>query len=336
LAYVHIQLIGQRFIEPFYFMLRKVRYKQKLKRKYHLIEVMAGLKKKKISSKLIEKITRRKRWYKERLNRWFTKRGQVTTLWGIEACPVSFCPGDTRSSTSSSHDLSEDLVHKFESMFVSVQSRNMTDQLTYLEEKGTELEAEPAKINKDNEETLMGVFMHQIENEGKSLDDFDDNVKNRLINFLLEKLKMIRKVRMCFENVALPHNSHPPSPPPMACALDNENGLDFGVTMDGKVLNQQPQLDLIKEVDYASSGFDDNVESNTRILSHENAIDSRSDMLISEGNFKAFDNNMGRGLKMPPLENPKGGANMCLSERNFGSLDNNTGRNMFNTHFLMC
>jgi hypothetical protein len=78
------------------------------------------------------------------------------------------------------------------------------------------------------------------------------------------------------------------------------------------------------------------VESNTGILQHENVIDSRSDKLISEGNFKAFDNNMGRDLKMPPLENPNGGADMCLSERNFGGLDNNTGRNMFNTYFFMC
>jgi hypothetical protein len=283
---------------------------------------------------LIEKITRRKRWYKERLNMRFTKRGQMTTLCGIQACPVVFCPGDTRSSISSSHDLSEDLVHKFES--VSVQSINMTDQLTYLKEKGKKLEEELAKINKDNEETLMGVFMHQIENEGKSLDDFDDSEINRLLNFVLEKLKMVRKIRMSFENVALPLNNPPPSPPPMACALGNENGPDSGVTIDEKVLNQQLQLDLIKEVDYTSSGFDDNVESNTRILPHENVIDSRSDMLISEGNFKAFDNNMGRDLKMPPLENPNGGADMCLSERNFGGLDNNTGRNMFNTYFFMC
>ncbi|KEH19736.1 hypothetical protein MtrunA17_Chr8g0361741 [Medicago truncatula] len=281
---------------------------------------MAGIKKKKISSKLIQKITRRKRWYKERLNRWFTKRGQVTTL----ACPVAFFPGDTRSSISSFHDLSEDLVHKFESMSESVQSRNMSDQLTYLKEKGKELEAELAKINKENEETLMGHFMHQIENEGKSLDDFDNSVKNRLIAFVLEKIKMVRKFRMSFENVPLPHNNPPPSPPPMACALDNENEPDSGVTIDGKVLNQQPQLDLIKEVDYTSSGFDDNEESNTRILPHENGIDSRSDMLISEGNFKAFDNNMSIGLKMPPLENFNGGADMCLSKRNFGGLDNNT------------
>lgn len=285
---------------------------------------MAGIKKMKISSKLIEKITRRKRWYKERLNRWFTKRGQVTTL----ACHVAFCPGDTRSSISS--------FHNSESMSVSVQSRNMSDQLTYLKEKGKELEAELAKINKENEETLMGHFMHQIENEGKSLDDFDNSVKNRLIDFLLEKIKMVRKSRLSFENVALPHNNPPPSPPPMACALDSENGPDSGVTIDGKVLNQQPQLDLIKEVDYTSSGFDDNEESNTRILPHENGIDSRSDMLISEGNFKAFDNNMSIGLKMPPVENFNGGADMCLSKRNFGGLDNNTGRNMFNTHFLMC
>jgi len=297
---------------------------------------MAGIKKKKISSKLIVKITRRKRWYKERLNRWFTKRGSVTTLCGIEACPVAFCPGDTRSSISSSHDLSEDLVDKFESMSVPVQSRNMTDQLTYLEEKGKELEAELAKINKENEETLMGVFMHQIENEGKSLDDFDDSVINRLLNFVLEKLKMVRKIRMSYENVALPHNNLPPSPPPMACCFDNENGPDSGVTIDGNVLNQQPQLDLIKEADYTSSGFDDNVESNTRILPHENGIDSRSDILISDGNFKAFDNNMGIGLKIPPLENPNGGGDMCLSKRYFGGLDNNTGRNMFNSHFLMC
>lgn len=285
---------------------------------------MAGIKKMKISSKLIEKITRRKRWYKERLNRWFTKRGQVTTL----ACPVAFCLSDTRSSISS--------FHNSESMSVSVQSRNMSDQLTYLKEKGKELEAELAKINKENEETLMGHFMHQIENEGKSLDDFDNSVKNRLIDFLLEKIKMVRKSRLSFENVALPHINPPPSPPPMACALDSENGPDSGVTIDGKVLNQQPQLDLIKEVDYTSSGFDDNEESNTRILPHENGIDSRSDMLISEGNFKAFDNNMSIGLKMPPVENFNGGADMCLSKRNFGGLDNNTGRNMFNTHFLMC
>jgi len=297
---------------------------------------MARIKKKKISSKLIEKITRRKRWYKERLNRWFAERGQVATLCGTEAGPVAFCPGDTRSSISSSHDVSEELVYKFESMSMSIQSKNLTDQLTYVKEKGKKLEAELAKINKDNEETLMGVFMHQIENEGKSLDDFDNSVINRLIEFLLEKLKIVRKIRMSSENVALPHNNPPPSPPPMACALDNENGPNSGVTIDGKVLNQQPQLDLIKEVDYTSSDFDDNVENNTRILPHENAIDSHCHMLISEGNFKAFDNNMGRGFKMPPLENPNGGADMCLSERNFGDLDNNTGRNMFNTHFLMC
>jgi len=278
---------------------------------------MARIRKKKISSKLIEKITRRKRWYKERLNRWFTERGQVTTFCGIEAYPDLFCPGDTRSSISSSHDLSEDLSHKFESMSVSVQSRNMTDQLTYAREKGKELEVELAKINEENEETLMGVFMHQIENEGKSLDDFDNSVIDRLLNFSLEKLKMVRKVRMCFDNVALPLNNPPLSSPPMACALDNENGPDFGVTVDGKVLNQQPQLDVIKAVDYMSSGFDDNVENNTRILPHENVVDSHSNMLISKGNFKTFDNNMGRGLKIPPLENPNDGGDMCLSERNF-------------------
>jgi len=60
----------------------------------------------------------------------------------------------------------------------------MTEQLTYVEGKGKKLDANLAKINKDNEETLLGVSMHQILNEGKSLADFDTSMKN-LIKFLL-------------------------------------------------------------------------------------------------------------------------------------------------------
>jgi len=137
-------------------------------------------------------------------------------------------------------------------------------------------------------------------------------------------------------NVAMPLNNPPSSRPPMACALDNENGPDSGITIDEKGLNQQTQLDFIKGVNYMSSGFDDKVESNIRRPPHENTIGRRSDMLINEGKFKTFDNNIGRGLKIPPHENPNGGADMCLSERNFGGLDNNTGRNIFNTPFLLC
>jgi hypothetical protein len=59
--------------------------------------------------------------------------------------------------------------------------------LTCLKDKGKKLEASLKKINKENEETLMGAYMHQIENEGKSLDDFDHDVLNRLIAFILEK-----------------------------------------------------------------------------------------------------------------------------------------------------
>jgi len=211
-----------------------------------------------------------------------------------------FGPGDTKPSIWPSPTVAEDLITQFESMSLDVQSKNKTDQLTFLEDKGKKLKASLKKINKENEETLMGAYMHQIEDEGKSLDDFDLDVQNRLIAFTLEKIKIARKMSRHLEKDILPLNNPPPPLAPISFTLDNGDG----VNMCGHVLNQQPLSDLVEKVDQMNSGFNNNPGSSMRIpplayLSGGGGCDN----LANQADFGGF----GKGMGIPSLEYSSGG-----------------------------
>ena len=282
---------------------------------------MTRIRIKKITSKLIENKTRRKACYKKRLKGLFTKMEQVTILCGIEACAVVFGPGDTKPSIWPSHTVAEDLITKFESMSLDVQSKNKTDQLTFLEDKGKKLEASLAKIDKENEETLMGAYMHQIENEGKSLDDFDHDVLNRLIAFTLEKIKITRKRSRHLENENLPLNNPPPSLAPISFTLDNGDGVHSGVNMYAHVLNQQPWLDLVEKVDQMSSGFNNNLGSSIGIPPPTDLSGGGCDNLANQAGFGDYDNNFDNGMGIPSPENSSGVFDAAFFQDNLQDFD---------------
>ena len=278
---------------------------------------MTRIRKKKITAKLIENKTRRKACYKRRLKGLFTKMEHVTILCGIEACAVVFGPGDTKPSIWPSPAVAEDLITKFESMSLDVQSKNKTDQLTFLEDKGKKLEASLDKINKENEETLMGAYLHQIENEGKSLDDFDHDVHNRLIAFTLEKIKITRKMSRHLEKEILPlNNPHPPLAP-ISFTLDNGDGVHHGVNMYKHVLNQQPLSDLVEQVDQMSSGVNNNPGSSMGIPP---LADLGGD-LANQADFGGFGNGMG----IPSPEFSSGGFDAMFFQDNLENFDSIMG-----------
>jgi len=314
---------------------------------------MTTIRKKKITSKLIENNTRRKVCYKKRLKGLFTKMEHVTILCGIEACAVVFGPGDTKPSIWPSPTVAEDLITRFESMSLNVQSKNKTDQLTFLEDKGKKLEASLKKINKENEETLMGVYLHQIENEGKSLDDFDHDVQNRLIAFTLEKIKITRKMSRHLEKEILPLNNPPPPLAPISFSLDNGDRVHYGVNMYGHVLNQQPLSDLVEKVDQMSSGFNNNPGSSIGIPPLADLSGGGCDNLANQADFGGFDNGMGIQspeyfsdgfdaaffqdnledfdsiMEIPSHENHSGSVHdMFLPRGNLGHFINNVGSNI--------
>jgi len=227
---------------------------------------------------------------------------QVKTLCGVEACAVVFGPGDSRPSVWPSHDVAKKLIQEFGSMPESVQSRNMTDQLTYVEEKGKKLDADLAKINKYNEETLLRVSMHQILNEGKSLVDFDTSMKNNLIEFILEKIKIVRKRTDYFEKAVFPLNKPPSLPLPVSCALDDDNVADIGINTNSEVLNQQPLLDLAKQADQMGDGFNPSDGGGV------------GDILVNQENFEGFYNNIYSNMEIPPHTYFGGGVDVAFSQ----------------------
>jgi hypothetical protein len=305
---------------------------------------MIKMKRKKISSKLILDVPTRKTTYNYRLKGLFAKMDQMKTLCNIEACALALGPGDRKPSIWPSENIAKDLIKKFESLSISVQSKNRTDQLIFLKDKEKKLESNLAKINKGNEEILMGFFMKQIINEGKSFNDFDINQKNCLINFMLEKIKIARKgLRLA----VLSLNNLPP-PPPMSCSLDNGNMVNLGINNE-QVLNHQT-LDLANQVDHMSgSGFDNNSINNIGLIPISNLSGSH-DLLVHQGN-------LGSGKEISPQVNSSGGVevafsyddlgdfncnmeipsyenisysidDMFLSQENLGGFDNNIGGNM--------
>ncbi|KEH35534.1 putative transcription factor MADS-type1 family [Medicago truncatula] len=270
---------------------------------------MVEIRKRKITSKLIENATQRKIRYMNRVEGLFTKMEQVKTLCGIEACAIVFGPGDSRPSVWPSPHVAKKLIHKFEYMPTSVRSRNMTDQLTYVVEKGKKLDANLAKINKYNEETLLRVSVHQILNEGKSISDFNASMKNNLIDFLLERIKIVRKKTDYFEKAMFPLNKPPSLPPPMSCAINNDNMTDFRININKEVLNQQPLLDLAKQVDQMGDGF------------NPGGGGSVGDMLVNQENFEGFYNNIYSNTEIRPHTYFGGGVDLASSQGNLKDFD---------------
>ncbi|CAK8544164.1 unnamed protein product [Lathyrus sativus] len=298
---------------------------------------MARIKKRKITSKLIENFSKRKMCYKTRLKGLFTKMEQVTTLCDVQACAVVFGPGDTTPSMWPSRDAAEKLIHEFDSMPEYVRFKNVTDQLSFLKEKGKKLQATLDKIKEDNEDTLMGSYLYQIENEGKPLSDFQPSVLNRLINFMLKKYKLFsHRVENYEEDVSYLNNPSPPRLPPISCSTDYE------INRNEQMLNQQPLLDLVTQSDRMISDFDNSICSSMRPSPHENL--NNGDMLGYQNDFEVFggfNNNAGVGdmlayqsefdvfggfhnIRVPPHECLSGGDNMFLTQGNLGGFDSHT------------
>ncbi|KAK2353583.1 agamous MADS-box protein AGL80 [Trifolium repens] len=291
---------------------------------------------------------------------------QVKTLCGLEACALVLGPGDTKPSIWPSEDIAKDLINKFESFSSSVQSKNRIDQLIFLKDKEKKLESNLAKINKGNEEILMGFFMKQIINEGKSFNDFDINQKNCLISFMLEKIKIARKGLRC---AVLSLNNLPP-PPPMSCYLDNGNMIDLGINqvdhmggsgVDNNSINNiglipisnlsgsddllvhqgnlgsgkeiSPQVNSSGGVEVAFSYEDlGDFNCNMEIPSYENSISySIDDMFLSQENLGGFDNNIGGNMGIAPHANPSG-VDLLPPQDNFeGNINNqDIGNNLGN------
>ncbi|CAI8614946.1 unnamed protein product [Vicia faba] len=281
---------------------------------------MARIRKRKITSKLIENFSQRKICYKTRLKGLFTKMNQVTTLCDLEACAIVFGPGDRTPVMWPSRDVAERLIHKLESMSECLRFKNVTDQLSFLKDKGERLQATVDKMKEDNEDRLMGSYMYQIENEGKPLSDFEPSVLNRLIRFMLKKYKIFSQK----EEYYFPP---PPPLPSMSCPLDDNNGADYEINTNEQSLNQQPLLDLVYQSDRMVTDFDNNVGSSIGPLPHENFEGfNNSGNGIPQGNSEGFPNNkLGIAIQANPSV---GGGDTMFPRENFGVFLNSIDRSM--------
>lgn len=315
-------------------MLKYVIERKREKKKYFLIEIMARIRKRKITSKLIENFSQRKLCYKKRLKGLFTKMEQVTTLCDLEACAVVFGPGDTAPLMWPSQGVAETLIHKFESMPELTRFKNVTDQVYFLKEKGEKLQATLDKMKEDNEEALMGSYMYQIESGGKLLSDFEPSELNRLITFMLKKYKIFsQRVGYIEESV-----SHLNSP------LENNNGGNCEINTNKQSLNQQLLLDLDNQCDRMIIDFDNNVGSSTRPSPHEN-LNNGGNMIHQEnigglnnivGNFEFFGglnnnagNNVDRSMVIQPYSNPSVGVGVVFPQGIFEGFNGGSTSSVF-------
>ncbi|CAL5194336.1 unnamed protein product [Lathyrus oleraceus] len=285
---------------------------------------MARIRKRKITSKLIENFSQRKMCYKTRLKGLFTKMEQVTTLCDLQACAVVFGPGDATPSMWPSCDAAEKLIHKFESMPEHARFNNVTDQLSFLKEKGKRLQATLDKIMEDNEDTLMGSYLYQIENESKSLTEFEPSVLNRLINFMLKKYKIFGpRVEYSEEDV---------NPSVGGGEVFSERKFEgFNGGSSSRMINEGKYGCFNGENYPSSEAFRPNMFG---VLNGENSQSN----LFPQGDLKGFygiPTNDGSDMTMPiPLninEENNNGRNMTSFNANFA--DNIYGNN-FNNRFL--
>ncbi|XP_050914250.1 agamous-like MADS-box protein AGL80 [Lathyrus oleraceus] len=297
---------------------------------------MARIRKRKITSKLIENFSQRKMCYKTRLKGLFTKMEQVTTLCDLQACAVVFGPGDATPSMWPSCDAAEKLIHKFESMPEHARFNNVTDQLSFLKEKGKRLQATLDKIMEDNEDTLMGSYLYQIENESKSLTDFEPSVLNRLINFMLKKYKIFSsrveysEEDVSRENFGVFRNTTDPSVG-VGEVFSERKFEGFNGGSSSRMFNEGKYGCFNGENYPSSEAFRPNMFG---VLNGENSQSN----LFPQGDLKGFygiPTNDGSDMTMPiPLninEENNNGRNMTSFNANFA--DNIYGNN-FNNRFL--
>ncbi|XP_058742662.1 uncharacterized protein LOC131615195 [Vicia villosa] len=244
---------------------------------------------------------------------------QVTTLCDLEACAVVFGPGDTTPLMWPSRAVAETLIHKFESMSEFTRSKNVTDQVSFLKEKGEKLQATLDKMKEDNEETLMGSYMYQIESGGKVLSDFEPSELNRLINFMLKKYKIFSQ-RLGYIEEGVSHLNSP---------LENKNGVDFEINTNNQSLNQQPLLDLDNQCDRMIIDFDNNVGSSMRPSPHENLNNGGNMFEVFGGFNNNGGNNIDRSMVIQPYSNPSVGVGEVFPQGVFEGFNGGSTSRVF-------
>ncbi|XP_021289957.1 MADS-box transcription factor PHERES 1-like [Herrania umbratica] len=145
------------------------------------------------------------------------KVSELTTLCGVDACVLIYCPDETEPVVWPSHDVMQQLLARFQSMPELERQRKMMNQDTYLRENGTKTQEQLTKCQRRNKEVEMTHLMHQI-NQGKELDELNLSELHGLIWFVEEKIKDIRKRIEFFQLVpfapaGFPHHPHLPLPP---------------------------------------------------------------------------------------------------------------------------
>ena len=251
----------------------------------HPIEA-TSVTKRKVTLKLIEHKASRKACYKKRQAGFLKKMQEITTLCNIDACAIIFGPGDTSPMVWPSPTVAKHLLQRFQNTPEMERFKKTVNHRAYMQEKTKRIQRQLVKLKESNNKKEMSIFMHQIYHDGKSLSDFEDNDLRRLLNYVEEKLKVVRQRISHFEQSLSPN----PPPPSISCPQDNrvQNDIDSWFDIDEQVSEPQSALDLVKDANQINGGIGFNYESDSVMLPLGNfggLIGESDSTVLSHGNF---------------------------------------------------
>lgn len=307
--------------------------RKKGKKKPLSVTKAMGLTKRKVTLKLMEDVVSRKACFKKRLSGLLKKMDELRKLCNIDACAIIFGPGDTGPTLWPSPLVARQLLDRFEEVPEVDRFRNMVDQQTYMLKKTKKIEDQLGRLKQRNEEKEMSIFMHQIYHDGKSLSDFDPSELKRLLCYVEEKLKIVRKKISHFEEVS-------PRPPPPPTSRPLHNGTDSRINKDDLQLpNQQSFLDLEMLPPSNFGGLIGGNDSGSGVSFQDNIVggltgginDPGSGTFLPPGNFGGLNCEGDHfGSKMLPQGNSGGlngenGHSGQLPQGNFRGLNGESG-----------